>query len=163
MEQSPILNEHNKQEYPPMHTDRTDTSLKNIPMLLLLLMGFISYFAGCQSPQMSNNESVAENNNVTDSTYIQDTIDGWLTPYIAISQVIEHWGDPDSMSEATVWGGDGALHQSWYYLKKNVQVDVYGDSTEVAKSRLALSVEGIAITGPTECKMRHSIAIGDSR
>lgn len=28
MEQEPILNEHNKQEYPPMHTEETDTSLK---------------------------------------------------------------------------------------------------------------------------------------
>ena len=28
MEQDPILNAHNKQEYPPMHTEETDTSLK---------------------------------------------------------------------------------------------------------------------------------------
>ncbi len=28
MEQEPILNAHNKQEYPPMHTEETDTSLK---------------------------------------------------------------------------------------------------------------------------------------
>lgn len=27
MEQEPLLNEHNKQEYPPMHTDRIDSSL----------------------------------------------------------------------------------------------------------------------------------------
>lgn len=28
MEQEPIINEHNKQEYPPMHTGRLDTPLK---------------------------------------------------------------------------------------------------------------------------------------
>ena len=28
MEQEPVLNEHNKEEYPPMHTAETDISLK---------------------------------------------------------------------------------------------------------------------------------------
>ena len=28
MEQEPVLNEHNKEEYPPMHTGRLDTPLK---------------------------------------------------------------------------------------------------------------------------------------
>lgn len=29
MEQQPQLNDHNKQEYPPMHTSETNTSLIN--------------------------------------------------------------------------------------------------------------------------------------
>lgn len=29
MEQEPVLNAHNKEEYPPMHTTRFDTSLIN--------------------------------------------------------------------------------------------------------------------------------------
>ena len=28
MEQEPVLNEHNKEEYPPMHTAETNTPLK---------------------------------------------------------------------------------------------------------------------------------------
>ena len=33
----------------------------------------------------------------------------------------------------------------------------------VSKSKLALSVDGIAVTGPTDCQMSHSISIGDDR
>ncbi len=123
---------------------------------------FLMSFAGCQQPQADNGDSVTLSA-IVDSTYLQDTIDGWLTPYISISKVIECWGDPDSLSEAVVLEFDGALHQSWFYQQKNVRIDVYGDSAEVAKSRLALSVEGIAVTGPTECQMSHSICIGDDR
>ena len=47
MEQEPILNEHNKQEYPPMHIDGTNTLLKNKALqkcgiLLLVLVVSLS-------------------------------------------------------------------------------------------------------------------------
>ena len=47
MEQEPILNEHNKQEYPPMHTDGTDTSLiiKRVVLCIVLVMMAYSVFA----------------------------------------------------------------------------------------------------------------------
>ena len=47
MDQEPILNEHNKQEYPPMHTDGTDTSLiiKRVVLCIVLVMMAYSVFA----------------------------------------------------------------------------------------------------------------------
>ena len=163
MEQEPVLNAHNKEEYPPMHTGRLDTPLKNKLKIGFFIMAlFLMSLAGCQQPQADNGDSVTVSD-VVDSAFLQDTIDGWLTPYISIRKVIECWGNPDSLSEAVVLEFDGALHQSWFYQKKNVRIDVYGDSAEVAKSRLALSVDGIAVTGPTDCQMSHSISIGDDR
>ena len=44
MEQEPILNEHNKQEYPPMHTDGIDTPLKKPSALKLTIDWLVKYW-----------------------------------------------------------------------------------------------------------------------
>lgn len=48
MEQEPILNEHNKQEYPPMHTAGLNTSLIIKRIVLCIIMVFMAYSVGAQ-------------------------------------------------------------------------------------------------------------------
>ena len=176
MEQAPILNEHNKQEYPPMHTGRRNISFTKKNMAnkhRLIIVLFFVCIVGCYSPWKENldkeqavgilNADSMSDITINDSTFLCDTIDGWLTPYIHINLVINNWGYPDSVSEAVMMGYDGLLHQSWFYKKKNVIIDVSGDSINVSKNKNALTVESIAITGPSDCRMSHSIRIDDSR
>lgn len=48
MEQQPVINEHNKQEYPPMHTRGLNTSLIIKRIVLCIVMAFMTYSAGAQ-------------------------------------------------------------------------------------------------------------------
>ncbi len=176
MDQQPILNEHNKQEYPPMYTGRRNISFTKKNMAnkhRLIIVLFFVCIVGCYSPgkehldkeqavDILNADSMSDIT-INDSTFLCDTIDGWLTPYIRINLVINNWGYPDSVSEAVMMEYDGLLHQSWFYKKKNVIIDVSGDSINVSKNKNALTVESIAITCPSDCRMSHSISIGDDR
>ena len=54
MEQKIVLNEHNKQEYPPMHTARFDTTL----IKWLGVLSFVLLCFGCQSTTNSGKSSI---------------------------------------------------------------------------------------------------------
>ena len=66
MEQEPILNEHNKQEYPPMDTGETDTSLRCKIFISTLFFALIMWCSPCHSCYAQVHDSADWTRNETD-------------------------------------------------------------------------------------------------
>ena len=79
MKQEPILNEHNKQEYPPMHIDGTNTLLKNKALqkcgILLLVLVVSLSITSCLNNLLVKVEPITVGNSSGGKTtvYFRDT------------------------------------------------------------------------------------------
>lgn len=91
MEQKPILNAHNKEEYPTMHTERMNTSSKFGFLSLVILVLFMS----CQ-----NNE---DNLYVRQTYYIDDYTSVYLCPKESVygnrAEIVVKIGDAEGKCE----------------------------------------------------------------
>ena len=95
MEQQPILNEHNKQEYPPMHTGGTGTPLTYWGVLCFLTA--LILFAGCAS------RSKAAKNN------------GFCPTFLYEGQLVDSNGTSPNISISLMTLLDSTIVGSYYY------------------------------------------------
>ena len=84
MEQEPILNEHNKEEYPPMHTGGLNTALIQYVVFLLLAFIVCLFFCSC-SASFRLHESMCSM--VHDKSYYTDTVTNVTLPMDSIFRV----------------------------------------------------------------------------
>ena len=84
MEQEPIINEHNKQENPPMHTGGLDTPLIQYVVFFLFAFVICSFFCSC-SASFRLHESW--NAYLHDESYYTDTITNVTMPMDSINRV----------------------------------------------------------------------------
>lgn len=84
MEHEPILNAHNKEEYPPMHTGATNTPAKQHVVLLLFAFIICSLFCSC-SASFRLHENW--NSYLHDKSYFTDTITNATMPMDSIYRV----------------------------------------------------------------------------
>lgn len=75
------------------------------------------------------------------------------------SQLIAALGQPDSQSEATLWGADGMVHSTWTYAAPGLSIDMARD----AESSQELTVYTLAAASPCQLTTRRGIGIGDTR
>lgn len=115
MEQEPVLNAHNKEEYPPMHTGRLDTAL--ILLLLPLLMMVVS----CQR----NSDRI-----IRQTYYVDDTSCVYLCPiqstYGEKAEIIVKTGDKEGKCEISYRENPYSYHEITPYI-----YDVYEDTIVV--------------------------------
>lgn len=88
---------------------------------------------------------------------------------LAGSEVVALIGQPDSLSEALVWGADGMTHQTWYYLKKGIEIDMLGEMdvhdpslTLQNNLTIGLTIDMITIKAPCNFKTKRRVGIGSS-
>jgi len=92
----------------------------------------------------------------TDSIIDPMLVDGFgdLKIELDYKQVQSEYGIPDSLSKMEIWGADGEYHQTVYFTKMGIELDVIGDN-EVKRT-----VNMITIKSPSKLRTKYGIGIG---
>ena len=85
MNQQPILNEHNKQEYPPMHTGGLNAYLKQYVAFLLFAFIICLFFCSCTASFRLHESEIAY---LHDESYYMDTVTNVTMPMDSINRVL---------------------------------------------------------------------------
>lgn len=78
---------------------------------------------------------------------------GFLSIGIPDSVVVEKLGDPEKKSTARIWGSDGMEHQSWYYQRQGIELDMIQKENKQV-------VDRISIKSPCDYKTQRGVQIG---
>ena len=69
-------------------------------------------------------------------------------------QVLSNYGIPDSLSKMEIWGADGEYHQTVYFTKKGIKLDIIGDN------KAKRTVNMITIKSPSKLRTKKGMGIG---
>lgn len=97
MEQQPVLNEHNKQEYPPMHIGGSNTPLKYWGIICTFILTALIIFAGCAS-----RSKTVKN-------------DGYCPTFLYEGQLVDSNGTTSNVSISLMTLLDSTIAGTYYY------------------------------------------------
>ena len=74
------------------------------------------------------------------------------------SELLTLMGEPDSKSDAEIWGADGLEHSSWSYASKGLEIGMakQPDDTEAY-------IFSLTATAPCDLATKRGIKLGDSK
>lgn len=81
---------------------------------------------------------------------------GNLKINLTAAQVLAELGKPTEQSKPELWGADGAIHQTWSYKNKGIDLDMAGEKGNDPV------LNSISITQPCMLKTKANIGIGNS-
>lgn len=73
---------------------------------------------------------------------------------LAGAEVVQALGEPEEKSEATEWGADGAVHQTWNYPSKGIELDM------IENEQKEQAINMITIKAPCTYRTKRGIGIG---
>jgi hypothetical protein len=146
---------------------------------LLLVLGFLvitSQFKSKfnESGQEANKIEKKESNNLIPKDLIKESKEtkdyleigfelirsesvDFLKDGLSSIEVIERLGNPEEKSDATEWGADGQIHQTWFYKSAGIELDMIQNK---ANSQV---INMITITSPCKYRTKKGIGIGSKK
>ncbi len=82
---------------------------------------------------------------------------GKLTIALPADQVIQLIGNPQKKDSTIIWGADGLYHQSWYYPKQGITLNMVSDTEKELQT-----IFFIKLVSPSTLETKRGIKIGSS-